>query len=325
MNCIVCDKLLLGKKIKFCSYKCQNSFSSNNSKIHRSSCVCLSCKITFKGRKNQQFCCRKCYNKYYKKNKKNIKILSSPKYCKVCEKLILNGSSLFCSDRCRCKEEYHRNKSSDKSHKGSHFKKYISDKNKKIIKLLRYCKICDHVLINKQRKFCSEKCYARYKYLENEDKYLTINRNYKLNNPEKIKQYDYSDSNRLWRQNNKDLLNEYNKTWRKTKYHNEPIFKLICLVRGRIRHAMISHSKNKSSIEYLGCTPDELKTYLEKQFTFGMNWKNHGFGWHIDHIIPLASATSVKEVETLLHYTNLQPLWKQDNLRKGSKLNFVYN
>ena len=55
-----------------------------------------------------------------------------------------------------------------------------------------------------------------------------------------------------------------------------------------------------------------------------MSWENHGAKtWHIDHIIPLASAKTEEEVFLLCHYTNLQPLWWSDNLSKGSKLNFT--
>ena len=51
-----------------------------------------------------------------------------------------------------------------------------------------------------------------------------------------------------------------------------------------------------------------------------MTWENHGHGgWHIDHIIPLDSALSEEELYKLCHYTNLQPLWAKDNIRKGNK------
>ena len=50
-----------------------------------------------------------------------------------------------------------------------------------------------------------------------------------------------------------------------------------------------------------------------------MNWDNRS-EWHIDHIVPLSSANTEEELIRLCHYTNLQPLWAEDNLKKGGKL-----
>lgn len=69
----------------------------------------------------------------------------------------------------------------------------------------------------------------------------------------------------------------------------------------------------------LGCSVEFLKQHLEKQFKNGMSWENHG-KWHIDHIIPLASAKTQEKIEYLCHYTNLQPLWAKDNQSKGAKI-----
>ena len=58
-------------------------------------------------------------------------------------------------------------------------------------------------------------------------------------------------------------------------------------------------------------------------FTDGMSWDNHGvYGWHIDHVKPLSEANNIEDVITLNHYTNLQPLFAKDNLKKSNKLNY---
>jgi hypothetical protein len=62
--------------------------------------------------------------------------------------------------------------------------------------------------------------------------------------------------------------------------------------------------------------------HLESKFQYGMNWDNWSFeGWHIDHIVPLASfdLTDRKQLLLACHYTNLQPLWAIDNFSKGDR------
>lgn len=52
----------------------------------------------------------------------------------------------------------------------------------------------------------------------------------------------------------------------------------------------------------------------------GMSWNNWSkTGWHIDHIKPLASAEYSEDLIKLCHYTNLQPLWAEENLSKGDQ------
>ena len=85
--------------------------------------------------------------------------------------------------------------------------------------------------------------------------------------------------------------------------------------------------KKTSALIILGCTPEFFKKHLEKQFhrhpdTYQpMNWLNYTVhGWHIDHRTPLDSAKTSKDVEKLMHYTNLQPMWATENLKKSNKI-----
>ena len=78
-----------------------------------------------------------------------------------------------------------------------------------------------------------------------------------------------------------------------------------------------------SALELLGADVDFVKKYLQNKFLKGMTWDNWSRdGWHIDHIIPLSSfdLTKIEEQKKAFHYTNLQPLWAVDNLKKGDKI-----
>ena len=99
-------------------------------------------------------------------------------------------------------------------------------------------------------------------------------------------------------------------------------YKLSRRLRSRLYHALQGNQKTGSAVRDLGCSIDELRLYLESKFQSGMSWDNWSFyGWHIDHIKPLASFDLTDRQQLLLacHYTNLQPLWATDNLSKGDR------
>lgn len=81
-------------------------------------------------------------------------------------------------------------------------------------------------------------------------------------------------------------------------------------------------TKRGRTIEHLGCSIHEAKDHIEKQFRDGMNWMNHGLLWEIDHIIPMSHFNLKDQRQRLMvnHFTNLQPLLKSDNRKKGRNL-----
>jgi hypothetical protein len=86
----------------------------------------------------------------------------------------------------------------------------------------------------------------------------------------------------------------------------------------------IKENKPYKTEKILGADFLTVKNHLESLFTEEMNWYNMGrYGWHIDHIKPLALANNKEELIELCHYTNLQPLWWKDNMSKGSDYNGV--
>lgn len=94
---------------------------------------------------------------------------------------------------------------------------------------------------------------------------------------------------------------------------------LQAIIRSRI-HNSIKKNPNTSTIKYLGCDMKFYKKYLENKFKNNMTWDNLGILWHIDHIIPLKyNSPTVEEQINRLHYTNTQPLYIDDNLKKGNR------
>jgi hypothetical protein len=101
--------------------------------------------------------------------------------------------------------------------------------------------------------------------------------------------------------------------------------KIASNLRARVAQALKWSGVKKSAktFELIGCTVPELRAHLETQFLPGMTWDNWTRdGWHVDHIRPCASfdLTDPEQQRACFHYTNLQPLWWEDNLRKGAKL-----
>jgi len=148
---------------------------------------------------------------------------------------------------------------------------------------------------------------------------------WKNNNPGYFKSYskDYYSN-----KNNKETQRRQQREWAKRnrkkvlEYRKQTIPKIITSMRSNLHRILKYTNVNKfnKTIEYFGCTPTELKEYLEKQFKPGMTWDNWSKdGWHVDHIKPLSSFTE-ENIMQANHYTNLQPLWAKENLSKGDKV-----
>jgi hypothetical protein len=140
-------------------------------------------------------------------------------------------------------------------------------------------------------------------------------RNYYQRNKETIKKRANG-----YYHSNKEIIIAKQSLYCKIRRQTEPLFKLTNNLRRRLIHALNKKRwhKNSKFNEYIGCNLNELKNHLETQFQEGMNWQNQG-KWHIDHVIPLSSANTEEELYKLCHYTNLQPLWAVENIRKGNK------
>ena len=175
------------------------------------------------------------------------------------------------------------------------------------------CSVRSKYGIKSYCKKCGNK-KALERYYKNREHNLLKQKEWHYSNREKrtkqLREYSYS-----YRDNRNKYLAK--------KMKQDGQFKIRKNIRDRMRSAMQGKSKSKNTMELLGCTIEELKTHLEKQFTHGMNWDNYGKkGWHIDHILPCASfdLTDPEQQRKCFHYTNLQPLWATDNYKKKDKI-----
>ena len=229
--------------------------------------------------------CRKTVNKkYYDKNIENIKKYRESK--KDITKLYL--------------KDYYVNNLENR--------KEYNDKNKEILLIKR------KEYYNKNREILIEK--SRQRNSQNKEKRSEYNKNYRKDNIEKeVKRWK-----EYYGKNKKDLITKsVKRTLNKRK--QSPIERLKHNVRNRtieIFKHFYTEKKDKT-FDIVGCSPLELKIHLEQKFTEGMSWDNQG-KWHIDHIIPLSSATNEDGLYKLCYFTNLQPMWAADNIKKGAKI-----
>jgi hypothetical protein len=206
------------------------------------------------------------------------------------------------------------------------------------------CKICtlkdkkeyrfNHKEYNKEYRLNNKEYFTEYNkryqreyYLKNKLRIDKRIKEYHLNNIQERKKYQIEyclknkekiiERGKVYFKKNKEII--YKKA--KERKLNNPLIKLAsnirCLVRNSIK--LNGYSKKSKTYEYLGCSFEEFKAHLEKQFTKGMTWENQG-QWHLDHIYPVSLAKDEEELIRLNHYTNFQPLWAKDNLKKGNKI-----
>jgi hypothetical protein len=98
-------------------------------------------------------------------------------------------------------------------------------------------------------------------------------------------------------------------------------------IESRIKSRLTTALKSNSMATYakvetlIGCDLDQLRRHLERQFRNGMSWGNAD-QWHIDHVVPCSNydLSDIKQTATCFHYTNLQPMWKEDNSSKSDRL-----
>mgnify|MGYP005630029589 CR=1 FL=1 len=221
-----------------------------------------------------------------------------------------DGLSCSCSVcRRRSNKIYYDNNREKESKRKKIY--YQNNKEKENLRVKEWYKNNKEEYISKQRIY----------YLNNKEKVSKRKKIYRQNNKEKI-----ALKSKIYRQNNREIINKNARRYEAMRLKTDPMFKLKKLLRDRSYKSFKNkgYKKNSKTQEMLGVDWEVCKAHIERQFIKGMSWENQG-DWHIDHIIPLASANTEEELKKLCHYSNLQPLWEADNLIKSNVINGQQN
>jgi transcription elongation factor Elf1 len=170
--------------------------------------------------------------------------------------------------------------------------------------------------------FESKENYSKKYYQVNKEKIKKNQKTYYENNKEILNEKSIKYKT-LYKLKNIEKIKTRNNNYLNKKRNENPIFKFKQSIRTNINIAFKrgknQYKKNSRTEVILGCTIEEFVVYIQSQFKKGMTLENHG-QWHLDHIIPLASATTEDEIIKLNHYTNFQPLWAKENIIKRDKI-----
>ena len=213
--------------------------------------------------------------------------------------------------RCRiCQEykvlsEFHKKKSTPDGHR---------HECKKCVKIIQK-KYKEKVGFKEKRKE-----YDKKRYEEKREQILERKKEYHQENKESIleKKAVYRKENdeqiREWRKNNPEKNSKGQANYRKKYPH-------IIAWRSVLHSTLnrLNTSKQDKTINLLGYSATQLKEHIESKFVKGMTWGNHG-EWEIDHVYPVSKFPSDALISDVCSLDNLQPLWKEDNLRKGNKI-----
>jgi hypothetical protein len=224
---------------------------------------------------------QKVRKKYVENNKEKIKLWHKKNRLKNIEK--------FKIDR---KKSYQKNKVEQ------------SEKNK--------------IWYQKNKEYCSQRA-KKYNH-KNREKIKEAGKKYREEKGEFCRA-----STRDWYSRNKERVIKRTTAYSKRRYQNDFSIRMMHVARARINAMLRGKSIGKftATAKLVGCSREELVKYLERQFEPGMTWDNYGIkGWHVDHILPCASFDFNCPVQQVAccHYSNLQPLWALDNIRKGAKI-----
>ena len=295
-------------------------------------------------------------------SRKDSQNLSYRKNCKQCCRDLINGKrkaiiipaaatleTKICKT-CRIEKKVSE---FNWARKGKFYQPYCKPCDKERKQTHRYKNICsyqakskEHYLVNrdeilnkekeKRRGVSERKQIEKLKWQQDHQEEIALKmirikekkreyqRKYRLEGRYKDR-YNPKEYGKIYRENNTEYIRHKKAEYQKKRRHKDATFKAIESLKSRMRISVIKGYKSAKSKELLGCDYDHLKKHIESQFIEGMTWENHGtHGWHIDHIIPLSvfDLSNHEDQRKAFHYTNLRPLWWQDNIAKWKHLDY---
>ena len=162
--------------------------------------------------------------------------------------------------------------------------------------------------------------YEKEYRLKNKERIRGVKKEYYLKNIEHYKEYRLKtkEYQKEWSLKNREYLRDYERN----KYRTNINFKLRRICRTRIRQALKGISKSASTMELIGCTPNELRRHIESLFEPWMTWENQGLGgWDIEHKKAMSNFNLIdpEQQRACCNWSNLQPMEHIENVKKGNK------
>jgi len=216
-----------------------------------------------------------------------------------------DGKSSYCKECERLRGAEYREKNRKKVNESS--KKWRKDNPEKYKKVI-------NKYLEKNPHMTSKERIKKYRedpnFVKKEKERI---REYRKKNIEKERE-----RRKEYYHNNKKLERVKSNEWKKNKIKTDGFYRMKINLRHRLRDYLFGETKSKRTHDIVGIDKESFKLYIESKFTKGMSWENYG-KWHLDHIKPLCMAKDNEELLLLNHYTNLQPLWAEDNIKKNRK------
>ena len=128
-----------------------------------------------------------------------------------------------------------------------------------------------------------------------------------------------------WRLENSERNRENHRTYQANRRATDPLYKLTENIRNLINKSLRNkgYKKTSKAQTILGCDFETLDAHLTDTALTNYGYWSAAEEYHVDHFIPLSSATTEAEINKRNHYTNLQYLYPHHNLAKRDKLDWT--